>query len=174
MPTRAAKGTKNESKGTAPTLAIGVKAPAFNVPRDGGGNVSLADFSGQMLVLYFYPRADTPGCTIESKAFSALSGDFAKAGAALLGVSADPVRAQDAFKAKHRLRVPLASDETHKMLTTYGVWGEKSLYGRKFMGITRTTVLIGADGRIAQLWPKVKVDGHAEAVLVAVKALGKA
>ncbi len=174
MPTRTAKGTKKESKEPAPTLAIGAKAPAFNLPRDGGGNVSLADFSGQMLVLYFYPRADTPGCTIESKAFSALSADFAKAGAAVLGVSADSVGAQDAFKAKHRLRVPLASDETHKMLTAYGVWGEKSLYGRKFMGITRTTVLIGPDGRIAQLWPKVKVEGHAEAVLVAVKALGKA
>ena len=169
MPTRAVKG----DKGTVPTLVIGAKAPAFNLPRDGGGSVSLADFAGQSLVLYFYPRADTPGCTIESKAFSALSPDFAKAGAAVLGVSADPVRAQDAFKAKHRLRVPLASDETHKMLTAYGVWGEKSLYGRKFMGITRTTVLIGPDGRIAQVWPKVKVDGHADAVLDAVQALNK-
>jgi len=174
MPTRAAKGTKGTSgkKGTA--LAAGAQAPPFNLPRDGGGTVSLADFKGQPLVLYFYPRADTPGCTIESKAFSALSADFAKAGAAVLGVSADPVRAQDAFKAKHRLNVPLASDETHKMLTAYGVWGEKSLYGRTFMGITRTTVLIGKDGRIAQVWPKVKVEGHAEAVLAAVKALGKA
>ena len=169
MPTRPAKATK----GTAPTPAIGAKAPAFNLPRDGGGTVSLADFAGQTLVLYFYPRADTPGCTIESTAFSTLSADFAKAGAAVLGVSADPVQAQDAFKAKHRLRIPLASDETHKMLTAYGVWGEKSLYGRTFMGITRTTVLIGPDGRIAQVWPKVKVEGHAEAVLTAVKALGK-
>jgi len=169
MPTRPAKAVK----GSAPTLAIGAKAPAFNLPRDGGGNVSLTDFAGESLVLFFYPRADTPGCTIESKAFSALSADFAKAGAAVLGVSADPVRAQDAFKAKHRLRVPLASDETHKMLMAYGVWGEKSLYGRTFMGITRTTVLIGPDGRIAQVWPKVKVEGHADAVLAAVKALGK-
>jgi peroxiredoxin Q/BCP len=134
----------------------------------------LADFAGQPLVLYFYPRADTPGCTVESKAFSALSGDFAKAGASILGVSADPVKAQDAFKANHHLRIPLASDETHKMLTAYGVWGEKSLYGRTFMGITRTTVLIGKDSRIAQVWPKVKVEGHAEAVLAAVQALGQA
>ncbi len=167
MPTRPAKGT-------APILAPGAKAPPFNLARDGGGTVSLADFKGQILVLFFYPRADTPGCTIESKDFSGLSAAFAKAGAAVLGVSADPVRAQDAFKAKHRLSIPLASDETHKMLTAYGVWGEKSLYGRKFMGITRTTVLIGKDGRIVQTWPKVKVEGHAEEVLAAVKALAKA
>ncbi len=162
------------AKGTAPMLVSGAKAPPFNLPRDGGGTVSLADFKGQNLVLYFYPRADTPGCTIESKEFSALSAAFAKAGAAVLGVSADPVPAQDAFKAKHRLSIPLASDETHKMLAAYGVWGEKSLYGRKFMGITRTTILIGKDGRIVQVWPKVKVEGHAEEVLAAVKALAKA
>ncbi len=167
MPTRPAKRT-------APMLAPGAKAPPFNLPRDGGGTVSLADFKGQLLVVYFYPRADTPGCTIESKDFSELSAAFAEAGAAVLGVSADPVRAQDAFKAKHRLSIPLASDETHKMLTAYGVWGEKSLYGRKFMGITRTTVLIGKDGRIVQAWPKVKVEGHAEEVLAAVEALAKA
>lgn len=178
MPRESAKETKGTTgaKGgaTGAALAVGANAPPFNLPRDGGGTVSLADFKGQNLVLYFYPRADTPGCTVESKAFSALSADFAKAGAAVLGVSADPVRAQDAFKAKHRLTVPLASDETHKMLTDYGVWGEKSLYGRKFMGITRTTVLIGKDGRIARVWPKVKVDGHAEEVLAAAKTLGKA
>ena len=152
-------------------LAPGTKAPAFTLPRDGGETVSLADFKGQKLVLFFYPRADTPGCTIESKAFSGLAAAFAKARTAVLGVSADPVKAQDAFKAKHRLAVPLASDETHKMLDAYGVWGEKSMYGKKFMGITRTTVLIGADGRIARIWPKVKVEGHAEEVLAAAKAL---
>jgi peroxiredoxin Q/BCP len=149
----------------------GSKAPAFSLPRDGGGKVSLADFKGQNLVLYFYPRADTPGCTIESKAFSSLSKAFAKAGTAILGVSADPVKAQDAFKAKHGLAVPLASDETHRMLEAYGVWGEKSMYGKKFMGITRTTVLIDRDGRIARIWPKVKVEGHAEEVLAAAKEL---
>ena len=155
----------------APNLVPGSKAPAFSLPRDGGGTVSLADFKGQNLVLYFYPRADTPGCTIESKAFSALSKAFAKAGAAILGVSADPVKAQDSFKAKHGLAIPLGSDETHRMLEAYGVWGEKSMYGRKFMGITRATFLIGTDGRIARVWPKVKVEGHAEEVLDAVKAL---
>jgi peroxiredoxin Q/BCP len=152
-------------------LAPGSKAPAFSLPRDGGGTVSLADFKGQNLVLYFYPRADTPGCTVESKAFSALSKAFAKAGTAVLGVSADPVKAQDSFKAKHGLAIPLASDETHKMLDAYGVWGEKSMYGKKFMGITRSTFLIDKDGRIARIWPKVKVEGHAEEVLAVAKAL---
>jgi peroxiredoxin Q/BCP len=152
-------------------LAPGSKAPAFRLPRDGGETVSLADFKGQNLVLYFYPRADTPGCTVESKAFSSLSKAFAKAGTAVLGVSADPVKAQDAFKAKHKLAIPLASDETHGMLEAYGVWGEKSMYGKKFMGITRTTFLIDRDGRIARIWPKVKVEGHAEEVLAAVKEL---
>ena len=152
-------------------LAPGSKAPAFSLPRDGGATVSLADFKGQNLVLYFYPRADTPGCTVESKAFSSHAKAFAKAGTAVLGVSADPVKAQDAFKAKHGLAIPLASDETHRMLEAYGVWGEKSMYGRKFMGITRTTVLIDRDGRIARIWPKVKVEGHAEEVLAAAKEL---
>jgi thioredoxin-dependent peroxiredoxin len=152
-------------------LAPGSKAPAFNLPRDGGGTVSLTDYKGQNLVLYFYPRADTPGCTVESKAFSALSAAFTKANTAVLGVSADPVKAQDAFKAKHGLAIALASDETHTMLNAYGVWGEKSMYGKKFMGITRTTFLLGADGRIAYVWPKVKVEGHAEEVLAAAKAL---
>jgi peroxiredoxin Q/BCP len=153
------------------SLAPGSKAPAFRLPRDGGETVSLGDFKGQNLVLYFYPRADTPGCTVESKAFSSLAKAFGKAGTAILGVSADPVKDQDAFKAKHRLTVPLASDETHKMLTAYGVWGEKSMYGKKFMGIHRTTFLIDRDGRIARIWPKVRVDGHAEEVLAAAQEL---
>jgi peroxiredoxin Q/BCP len=151
--------------------APGTKAPAFKLPRDGGDTVSLADFKGQNLVLYFYPRADTPGCTIESKAFSGLAKAFAKTGTAVLGVSADPVKAQDAFKAKHSLAIPLASDETHRMLEAYGVWGEKSMYGKKFMGITRTTFLIDQEGRIARIWPKVKVEGHADEVLAAAKEL---
>ena len=151
--------------------APGSKAPAFSLPRDGGGTVSLADFKGQNLVLYFYPRADTPGCTVEAKGFSQLAAAFAKAGTAVLGVSADPVKAQDAFKAKHDLAIPLASDETHTMLEAYGVWGEKSMYGKKFMGITRATFLIDKAGKIAHVWPKVKVEGHAEEVLAAAKAL---
>ena len=152
-------------------LGPGSKAPAFRLPRDGGGTVALADFKGQNLVLYFYPRADTPGCTVEAKAFSEQAAAFAKSGTAILGVSADPVKAQDAFKAKHDLGITLASDETHKMLDAYGVWGEKSMYGKKFMGITRATFLIGRDGRIARVWPKVKVAGHAEEVLAAAKEL---
>jgi len=155
----------------AVSLEPGAKAPAFRLPRDGGGTVSLADFKGQNLVLYFYPKADTPGCTLEAKAFSGLFKAFAKADTAVLGVSADPVKAQDKFKTKHDLAIPLASDETHAMLNAYGVWGEKSMYGRKFMGITRATFLIGKDGRIARIWPKVKVEGHAEEVLAAAKEL---
>jgi len=152
-------------------LVAGAAAPAFRLPCDGGGSISLADFQGRKLVLYFYPRADTPGCTREGQAFSALAGEFAAAGTAVLGVSADPVPAQDAFKAKYRLEIPLASDETHRMLAAYGVWGQKSMYGKTFMGINRTTFLIGADGKIARRWAKVKVDGHAEEVLAAARAL---
>ena len=111
-------------------LVAGAKAPPFMLPRDGGSKVSLKDFKGSNLVLYFYPKADTPGCTREAIAFSRLRGDFAKAGTAILGVSADPVAAQDKFKSKHKLSIVLGSDETKKMLTTYGAWGEKSMYGR--------------------------------------------
>jgi thioredoxin-dependent peroxiredoxin len=152
-------------------LEPGAKAPAFSLPRDGGGNVSLADFAGRKLVLYFYPRADTPGCTKEAIEFSRLKAAFGRAGTDILGVSADPVSAQDKFKAKHKLAIPLASDEKRKMLEAYGAWQQKSLYGRKFMGIVRMTYLIGPDLRIAQVWPKVSVAGHAEEVLVAAKTL---
>ena len=152
-------------------LAIGDKAPAFTLPRDGGGSVSLADFKGRKLVLYFYPRADTPGCTREAIDFTRLRPQFAKAGTEVLGVSADPVKAQDAFKKKHDLTIGLLSDETHKMLEAYGAWGKKSMYGKSFMGIMRMTLLIGSNGKIAQIWPKVKVDGHADEVLAAAKAL---
>jgi thioredoxin-dependent peroxiredoxin len=152
-------------------LAVGSKAPAFKLPRDGGGSVALADFKGRKLVVYFYPKADTPGCTREAIDFSRLRADFQKAGTDILGVSADPVEAQDKFRKKHDLKVALLSDETHKMLEAYGVWGEKSLYGRTFMGITRATFLIGPDGRIVRIWPRVKVDGHAAEVLAAAKAL---
>jgi peroxiredoxin Q/BCP len=153
------------------TLAEGDKAPDFRLPRDGGSTVALKDFKGKKLVLYFYPKADTSGCTTEAKDFTRLHKDFMKAGVAVVGVSADPVKKQDAFKAKHDLATPLASDESHEMLTAYGVWGEKSMYGRKYMGIQRTTVLIGPDGRIVRIWPKVKIPGHAEEVLAAAKAM---
>lgn len=147
----------------------GGMAPAFQLPRDGGGSVSLADYAGKKLVLFFYPRADTPGCTREAIDFTRLSDAFAEEGTAVLGVSADSVRAQESFRDKHQLAVPLISDETHEMLEAYGAWGEKSMYGRSFMGIIRTTVLIGADGRIARIWRNVRVDGHADEVLAAVR-----
>jgi peroxiredoxin Q/BCP len=152
-------------------LGPGAKAPAFTLPRDGGETISLADFAGRKLVLYFYPRADTPGCTKEAIDFSRLKSAFGKAGAEVLGVSADPVPAQDKFKTKHKLSIALASDEEHRMLEAYGVWQEKSMYGRKFMGVARVTFLIGPDQRIARVWPKVSVTGHAEEVLLAAKAL---
>jgi peroxiredoxin Q/BCP len=152
-------------------LVAGAKAPAFSLPRDGGEKVALKDFKGRNLVLYFYPRADTPGCTTESIAFSRLKTAFARAGTEILGVSGDPVEKQDKFKAKHKLSVALASDETKNMLTAYGAWGEKSLYGRKFMGVIRKTFLIDGQGRIARVWPSVRVPGHAEEVLEAARAL---
>jgi len=162
---------EHKVKREASGLAEGAKAPAFALPRDGGGKVSLADFAGRKLVLYFYPRADTPGCTKEAIDFSRLKAAFGRADTEIVGVSADPVPAQDAFKAKHKLGITLASDEKHKMLEAYGVWQEKSMYGRKFLGVVRTTFLIGPDRRIAKVWPKVSVDGHAEEVLAAAKAL---
>ena len=155
--------------GTAPT--VGSKAPSFTLPSDAGETVSLADFAGRKLVLYFYPRADTPGCTREAIDFSRLQTAFEKAGTAVLGVSADPVKAQGAFKKKHKLKLALLSDETHKMLEAYAAWGKKSMYGKTFLGVHRVTYLVGADGRIARVWPKVKVDGHAAEVLAAARAL---
>jgi thioredoxin-dependent peroxiredoxin len=152
-------------------LAEGAKAPAFRLPRDGGNTVSLSDYSGKKLVLFFYPRADTPGCTKEAIDFTRLSSAFAENQTAILGVSADPPKAQEAFQKKHELSVPLASDEQHEMLEAYGVWGEKSMYGKIFQGILRTTVLIGADGRIVKIWRNVRVDGHADDVLAAAKTL---
>jgi thioredoxin-dependent peroxiredoxin len=170
----ATKSAANRKSGEDKARSVpdaGAKAPAFTLPRDGGGSVSLADFAGHKLVLYFYPRADTSGCTKEAMDFSRLEAAFARADTRILGVSADPVPAQDKFKAKYKLAIALASDEKHRMLEAYGVWQEKSLYGRKFMGIVRSTFLIGRDQRIARVWPKVSVDGHAEAVLAAAKEL---
>jgi thioredoxin-dependent peroxiredoxin len=152
-------------------LQAGAKAPPFTLPRDGDGTISLANFAGRKLVVYFYPRADTPGCTKEAIDFSRLKDAFAEAGTEILGVSADPVPAQDKFKAKHKLSIALASDETHRMLEAYGVWQEKSMYGRKFMGVVRATFLIGPEQTIAQIWPKVSVTGHADEVLAAAQAL---
>ena len=152
-------------------LSVGTPAPDFTLPRDGGGQVTLKDFSGRKVVLYFYPKADTPGCTKEAISFNALRKAFAEADTAILGVSADSVKAQDKFRDKYSLAFPLVSDETHRMLEAYGVWGEKSMYGKTFMGVERLTYLIDRQGRIAKVWPKVKVDGHAEGVLESAKLL---
>jgi peroxiredoxin Q/BCP len=151
--------------------AEGAKAPSFRLPRDGGDSVALADFAGQKLVLFFYPRADTPGCTREAIDFTRLSDAFATSGTAVLGISADTVKAQESFRNKHQLSIPLISDEKHEMLEAYGAWGEKSMYGRTFLGILRTTVLIGADGKIAKIWRNVRVDGHADEVLAAAQSI---
>jgi peroxiredoxin Q/BCP len=157
--------------GKAVPLSEGAKAPAFQLPRDGGNNVTLADYSGKKLVIFFYPRADTPGCTKEAIDFTRLSGAFADSHTAVLGVSADPLKAQEAFRDRHQLAIPLVSDEKHEILQAYGVWGEKSMYGKTFLGILRTTVLIDGGGRIARIWRNVKVDGHADEVLAAAQAL---
>ncbi|HEU4661586.1 MAG TPA: peroxiredoxin [Pseudolabrys sp.] len=152
-------------------LDAGARAPAFSLPADDGSTVTLKGFKGRNLVLYFYPRADTPGCTREAIDFNRLRSAFAKANTAILGVSADAIEAQNRFKSKHNLKIDLASDETHAVLRAYGAWGEKSMYGRKFMGVLRKTFLIDEKGRIARVWPKVSVPGHAEEVLAAAKAL---
>lgn len=133
--------------------------------------VTLADYAGQKLVLFFYPRADTPGCTREAIDFTRLTGAFTAAGTAVLGISADPLKAQEKFRDKHELGVPLVSDEKHEMLEAYGAWGEKSMYGKSFFGILRTTVLIGANGKVAKVWRNVRVDGHADAVLETARSL---
>jgi peroxiredoxin Q/BCP len=163
-------GKARASAAAKPGLAEGATAPTFHLPRDGGDSVALSDFKGRKLVLFFYPRADTPGCTKEAIDFTRLKGAFAESGTAILGISADPPKAQEAFRDKHRLSIPLLSDEQHKMLEAYGAWGEKSMYGKTFQGILRTTVLIGADGRIVKTWRHVRVDGHADEVLAAARA----
>jgi thioredoxin-dependent peroxiredoxin len=167
-PSSAAIPSSSSREATGPVA--GAKAPAFRLPRDGGSTVSLADYGGKKLVLFFYPRADTPGCTKEAIDFTRLMPAFTECQTEVLGISADPLRAQEAFRDKHELSVPLISDEQHAMLEAYGAWGEKSLYGRTFQGIIRTTVLIGKDGRIIKTWRNVRVDGHADAVLEEARA----
>ncbi|WP_208352020.1 thioredoxin-dependent thiol peroxidase [Pseudaestuariivita rosea] len=150
---------------------IGEKAPDFTLPRDGEGQVSLSDLKGKKIVLYFYPKDDTSGCTKEAIAFTDHIAAFEDAGATILGVSKDSVKKHDKFRDKHELKVTLLSDEESDVCERYGVWVEKQMYGKKYMGIERATFLIDGDGKIAQVWRKVKVPGHAEAVLEAVKAL---
>jgi len=155
----------------AKQLDVGDKAPPFSMTRDGGGTLSLADLKGKKVVLYFYPKDDTPGCTTEAIDFTALKADFAKAGAEVIGVSRDSVAKHEKFAAKHKLGVALGADEDGKVTEAYGVWQEKSLYGRKYMGIMRATFLIDCEGVIRHIWPKVSVKGHAAEVLAAAQAL---
>ena len=151
-------------------LEVGDPAPDFHLPRDGGGALALSGLAGRPVVLYFYPADDTPSCTAEALDFSRLKPDFEKAGAAVIGLSPDSTRKHDKFKAKHGLGVDLVADEEREAIEAYGLWVEKKLYGRAYMGVERATFLIGSDGRIARIWRKVKVKGHAEAVLEAVQA----
>ena len=152
-------------------ITEGLKAPAFDMATADGGRVSLADLKGKAVVLYFYPKADTPGCTTESQDFSALIGDFEAANAVVIGVSRDPVKKLARFQAKHDLKVVLASDEPEDVTLGYGVWVEKKLYGREYMGIERATFLIDGEGVVRQVWRKVSVKGHAAEVLAATRAL---
>lgn len=153
------------------TLAIGDTAPTFTLPADDGTCVSLSDMAGKPVVLFFYPKDDTPGCTKEAIGFTDAIPKFAQLGAVVLGASKDPVAKHAKFVAKHELGIPLLSDADSDLCERYGVWVEKNMYGRKYMGIERATYLIGADGTIKQVWRKVKVGGHVEAVLNALAAL---
>ncbi len=152
-------------------LDIGDAAPAFDLPTDGGANASLAALKGRKVVLYFYPKDDTPGCTTEAIAFTALKDDFAAADTTVIGVSKDSVAAHAKFRKKHDLGVDLGSDPDGAIIEAYGAWVEKSMYGKKYMGIDRATFLIDRDGKVAAVWHKVKVPGHAAAVLKAAQAL---
>jgi len=153
-----------------PEVAEGQPAPALDLPTDGGGRASLAALKGRPAVVYFYPKADTPGCTNEGKDFSALVDDFAALGASVVAVSKDSVKKLDRFKAKHDLKVVLASDEDGAACEAWGVWVQKKLYGREYMGVERATFLVGADGNIVRTWRNVRVPGHAAQVLDALKA----
>jgi peroxiredoxin Q/BCP len=152
-------------------LKVGDKAPSFTLPADGGGKVSLAELKGKSVVLYFYPKDDTSGCTAEAIAFSKDSKAFKAAGAVVVGVSKDSATSHDKFKAKYDLSVTLVADEETKTAEAYGVWVEKSMYGRRYMGMERATFLIDGKGIIRHIWRKVKVPGHSAEVLAAAKAL---
>lgn len=153
------------------TCEEGHRAPNFHLEVGEGKHATLKDFAGRKLALYFYPKDDTSGCTAQALAFNALMSDFEAAGTAVLGVSPDSLKSHAKFREKHGLDIALGSDEGKETLNAYGVWGEKSMYGRKYMGVERTTFLIDAQGRIARVWRKVKVPKHAEEVLQAAKAL---
>ena len=150
-------------------LKIGDTAPTFTAPRDGGTSIALSDYAGKQVVLYFYPKDDTPGCTKEAIGFTEMVAEFSEADTIILGVSKDPVKKHDKFIAKHELSIALVSDEDGDICENYGTWVEKSMYGKTYMGIERATFLIGADGKISQIWRKVKVPGHVAAVLDAAR-----
>jgi len=150
---------------------VGDMAPDFTLPRDGGALLTLSDLRPGSVVVYFYPKDDTSGCTIEAKDFTTMAPDFAAAGVTVIGISKDSVKSHDKFVAKHDLGVILVSDEAGQACEDFGVWVEKQMYGKTYMGIERATFLIGGDGRIVQAWHKVKAKGHAEEVLAAVKSL---
>ena len=152
-------------------LAVGKKAPAFALESSEGGKVKLSDFSGKPVVLYFYPRDNTPGCTVEANDFNAALPSLAKLGAVVLGVSKDSIASHCKFRDKYKLSFPLLTDPDGKTLEAYGAWGDKVMYGKKMKGIIRSTVLIGADGKVVQHWPKVSAKGHAAEILEAIKAL---
>jgi thioredoxin-dependent peroxiredoxin len=152
-------------------IEAGQQAAEFTLPRDGGGEVRLADLRGRKVVLYFYPKDDTSGCTVEALAFTAKREAFEAAGTEVLGVSRDSVKSHDRFRDKHALGIPLLSDESGEVTEQYGVWVEKSMYGRKYMGIDRSTFLVDAEGVVRRVWRKVKVPGHVDEVLAAAKAL---
>lgn len=152
------------------TATVGSPAPDFTLPTD-QGEFSLSAHKGKPVVVYFYPKDDTSGCTKEAIGFSCLADDFAKAGAVVIGISPDSVDKHGKFRSKHALTVALGSDSDSKVAESYGAWGEKSMYGKKYFGIIRSTFLVASDGTLARAWPKVKVEGHAEEVLAAVKAL---
>ncbi len=153
------------------SLTIGTRAPAFSLPATDGREISLDSLKGRKVVLYFYPKDDTSGCTLEAQNFQSLKQDFAAADTEIIGVSPDSLKSHDRFRAKYGLDFTLASDEAKTMLQAYGVWLEKRMYGRTYMGVERTTVLIDREGRIARVWNKVKVKGHAQEVLAAARAL---
>jgi peroxiredoxin Q/BCP len=153
------------------TLTQGSPAPDFDLPADGGSRIKLSELKGRKVVLYFYPKDNTSGCTLEAIDFSARKADFDAAGTIVIGVSPDSVKSHDSFKKKHDLSIQLASDESKAMLEAYGVWAEKSMFAHKYMGVVRTTYLLDADGNIARVWDKVKVKGHVEDVLAAAKSL---
>jgi len=155
----------------AKDLNPGDPAPSFALPTDGGGEARLSDHKGKVIVLYFYPKDDTSGCTAEAIAFTGLAAKFKTAGATVIGVSPDSAASHDKFKQKHALGVALAADPERSAIEAYGVWKEKSMYGRKYFGVERSTFLIDREGRIAKIWRKVKVPGHADEVLAAAKAL---